>query len=366
MLVLAVLAGGLVACQAGDRQAQPVAYRHLDLSRDGTGHGTFDPSLAYDDKGIGWLAFSAIHAPEFVETHIASSRDAGATWQVRAQVNRSAAGTAEVAGKATKGAWRYETPALLYDPGDRPDRRWKLISHRYFTLPPYKPKNRHFKLGWIAMQTAPAPDGPWSADRCLIGIGIPDCAADPQTLHPNLSDAKVMIEPGAIVAGGMIYLSFEVSRSPTGLGDWQAHRTVLLASADHGRNWRYVAAMITNPDAEALGYRVLTGGNLARQDGRVFFLASPSGRRGLFRKNRGHDGVLVFEFADLARGILRRDSAGRLIVRRTVPIAGDSGGLGTFHERNTAGGLVVAQIFRAHFPDVFQIHSTGITRLAAD
>ena len=94
------------------------------------------------------------------------------------------------------------------------------------------------------------------------------------------------------------------------------------------------------------------------RSGRLFLLITPSGAKGLFKKNRGHDGTLIAEFDDIHRARLRRDAKGKLIVLKTLKPDLHSGGLSDYDEKNTQGGILFSQINPKAKPEVFQIFST--------
>jgi len=359
-ILLTLLASGLtVTYPSHGREPESVRYDRIHISGEDPRNGLFDLSVEYADDHTGWLAYSRVENPRYVETHIARSQDRGRTWTYITAANHSAQGSQTVNGKVLRGVWRYETPTLAYDPGDAPGRRWKLYTHRYLTSAPYKKGDRHFVSGGIVEQTAADPTGPWSAGECLFGRREDQCRIHLNSLHSDLNGMVFYSELGSIVQDGVIYLSLDASHNASGLGDWKRRRIVLVSSRDHGRSWQYNATLTDHADAEALGYVTLTGSSLVRENDRLYLLATPAGAKGIFVKNRGHDGTLVIAIEDIRHARLTRDRKGRLVVLKHLKPALHSGGLSDYDEQDTHGGILYSQINLKGKPEFFQIFSTG-------
>jgi hypothetical protein len=318
-------------------------------------NGFFDTSIEYGDDGVGWLAYSRVEVPKFVETNLAKTTDEGRSWTHVATVNESTEGSLEDGGKTIKGVWRSETPSLLFDRRDSPERRWKLFSQRYLTVRPYKEKNRLFDKGWIEYRTAENPGGPWSEPIRLFGKKESGSLVDPTTLDDDVARMSHFNEIGSIEVDGTIYLSMDASSTPSGFGNWEERRVVLFSSQDHGKTWIYNGTLTDYDDAERFGYLVFTGSSLVREGRKLYLLITPSGGK---KKNRGHDGTYAVEFDDLSKAKLKRDRDGQLVVTSKFDIDLFSGGLSDYDEKNTYGGLLMAQIDLKARPDVFQTYST--------
>jgi hypothetical protein len=358
-VVVAILVAPAVA-------AERSKYPRLVVAGEIAGNGIFDISLEYGGDGTGWLAYSWVHAPKVVETHLARSDDHGRSWHFVKVLNHSRPAQLTARGRKRAGVWRYETPCLLYDPGDRPDRRWKLFVERYPVVGPYKPADRLLARGWIEYRYAARPDGAWSRPIRLFGHPASGARVDPNRLDPDLASMKFFNEIGALVDRGVIYVSMDASATASGFGSWDQRRVILLASADHGVNWRYVGTLTDYGDARSFGYQVLTGSSLVRAGGRPYLLLTPAGRRGLFVRNRGHDGVLAVPFTDISRARLARGSKGVLAVHLRIRPDLTSGGLADYDEGNTAGGMLLSQINKAALPVAFQVYSTGLHLIPSD
>lgn len=359
---LAAAALGFLVCTAGQTVAgdQNNSGRFEQIRIVGEEHrnGLFDVSLEYDNNGNGWLAYSRVEFPKRVETHLAKSSDHGKSWTFAGVANRSLDGSAIVCGKRQHGVWRYETPTLLFDPTDVPERRWKLFVQRYLSVPPYQKGNSKFASGWIEYSYSHTPEGPWSEAERLFGKRENRCRVDLNTLHPDLKDTVFYNELGSIVVDGVIYLSMDASMTPSGLGKWQQRKVVLVYSRDHANTWHYAGTLTDYEDARSHGHSVLTGSSIVKEDGRLFLLITPAGAKGLFRKNRGHDGTMVLEFDDIRDARLKRDASGKLVVIKTVKLDRHSGGLSDYDEQNTWGGMLFSQINLEAKPEIFQIFST--------
>jgi len=358
---LAVATVGIGCCSTDQALAGETfhsRFEKINIVGDEPRNGFFDLSIEYGDDGIGWLAYSRVDAPEYVETHLAKSADRGKTWKYAVVLNRSSVGAVVIDEGTQKGVWRYETPTLLFDPEDVPARRWKLFVHRYFTIPPYKRDDRIFEKGWIEYKYAATPDGRWSEGISLFGKRENNCQVDMNSLHPDLRNFRNFTELGSIVKDGTIYISMDASVSPSGLGKWKHRKVVLVSSRDHGVTWNYVGTLTDYNDASALGYVIMTGSSLVKENERFFLLITPAGAKGLFKKNRGHDGTLIVEFDDIRHAKLKRDATGKLAVLKTYKPDLNSGGLSDYDEQNTAGGMLFSQINIPAMPEIFQIFST--------
>ncbi|NNG02590.1 MAG: exo-alpha-sialidase [Inquilinus sp.] len=334
-------------------------FEKLVVIGDPDRNGIFDVSVEYGPDGTGWLAYSRVELPKYVSTHLARSDDRGRSWTYVGAINRSRDDTITADGRAVSGARRYETPTLVHDPGDDPARHWKLYVERYVAVPPHRPDNNLHGDGWIEVKYARRPDGPWSEAVRLFGGPASGSRIDLNRLHPDLGGMSFYNEIGSIALDGALYLSLDASPTPSGLGDWENRKIVLISSHDHGATWRYAGTLTDHDDASDSGYLVLTGSSLVKEGSRLFLLVTPSGAKGLGRRNRGHDGTWIVEFENIARARLKRDAAGRLVVLRRIPIDRDTGGLSDYHEQNIHGGILFPQIDTRTRPDVFQTYMTG-------
>lgn len=117
------LAADLLTPDAGP---PPPSFHLVTVEGETIKSGIFDPSVEYDSAGVGWLTYSWVDWPMYVETHLARSTDQGAHWSFVEKLSTSAAET----NKDGEVVWRYETSTLVYDASDEPSRRWKYLAQR--------------------------------------------------------------------------------------------------------------------------------------------------------------------------------------------------------------------------------------------
>lgn len=113
----------------------------------------------------------------------------------------------------------------------------------------------------------------------------------------------------------------------------------LISSEDHGNTWQYNGVLIGQNDARNLNTPFLTASSLFEENGREFLLVSPV-------TPKGHNGILVFEFENIAEAKLKRDSSSKLIlVKRVEPfIEGEFSGCGDYDSKKTYGGIIISQV----------------------
>jgi hypothetical protein len=346
-----------------------LANTKIVVMGDTPANGIFDPTVEYaSDASEGWLAYSAVFGGltpfgPHVETHLARTTDAGATWTFDSIPNTSFAADLDMGGGILlPGVWNYEVSSLVHDPDD-PGAEWKLFSHRVFrkTEDNFTEEQNLPAYSWISYRTAADPAGPWSPEIALLSSGpLPPAPYDNvaiavNSLDPSLTDLVVYSEPGAFYHQGTIYLSL------TGLKVTGADRIVLLASDDHGTTWRYVGTPLSNFDAPPLGHLSFDGSAIVSDRGRIFLLVTPESPGIL------HDGTLAFEFDSIADGTLVR-AAGVPVVMLDVPAQSGlpverRGGQADYHALNAAGGLLQPAIHVEDLPEMFQFVSTHMSIL---
>jgi hypothetical protein len=363
-LVAILMVIGFYAClEKLPKKKAPAPTETADVDLDRMGvvgdeikHGIYDPSIEYGDDGVGYMAYSGLEMPK-IHTHLAKTTDHGKTWTYVKRINLSTESTINDGGKTKNGVWRNEVASLVHDPQDKGS-EWKLFWHKYFVSPPYKQKDRNFAFGWIAHRYASNPEGKWSEEIPLFGAG--QFPRKPHKAKSNLSglhaDLKKYIyysEPGAYRRDGVLYMSLEGSASRTGMGQWKTRRIFLIASHDHGKTWKYVGPLTGQKDANLLGYTAFFGSSLFEEGGRQFLMVVPSGSTRKAYKMQ--DGLCVFEFEDISKAKLKRDTSGNLIVHRRFEM---HSGAGDYHEKNTYGGIVTGHVDPKALPRAFQILET--------
>ncbi|WP_128699947.1 hypothetical protein [Candidatus Velamenicoccus archaeovorus] len=332
--------------------------------------GAYDPSVEYDDSGIGWLAYSAINVklniPFYIETHLAKSLDHGRTWTKISEANHAYDKILVINGKAVEGFCREETPTLLFDPTDPvAARRWKLFTAVGFSKKPKKFGELRRATSWpqvyIAYRYAATPEALSSAQEIpLFGskyCKLPVCSAkhDLNDFSADLKNVVFYEEPGSLVHDGVIYLTLSA------IIKHQGQKTILLSSADHGETWKYIGVLTSIADAKKLGFDSFTSSSLAEQNGRLFLLVSPIRQRWLL-PHLEYGGIYIFEFEDISKGLLKKGAGGNLLVHKYVPPLSTrsvGGGQSEYNEQNTYGGIIMAQSDIKESSERFKIFNTG-------
>ena len=281
--------------------------------------GIFDPSIVYPSgASAGALAYSSVPTQETIRTRIAVSADHGATWTFVAEANAPEAAVIASSdatacpGGTCSGKLISEVSSLIIDPLE-PDaqKRWKLFAHRYLVGPGVA---LHYAIGTIAIQTAPAPNGPWSAPQKLIGWNSPAAYSSAGVVTnvntlAGAGDCLALTEPSALVlpasielAVGCVYIAGGVPKI----------RVELLRSIDHAASWQRVSTLLDPDDTSCLTAGAsVNAAELFVADDKLYVLASPS-------DNAGYHGCLVYPIEDVGAGRIRRDPAGRALPAQTI------------------------------------------------
>ncbi len=325
--------------------------------------GIYDPSVEYDENGVGWLAYTAAESDniQLMGTHLAKSTDHGKTWTFVGKANSESKKVMVINGVETEVNYRQETASLLFDPSD-PDtnKRWKLFTARGSI----KTGGKYHDTDWGAVQIvyryAPSPEQLYPAKEIyLFGSSAcrpPVCSVEYNlnNFNPDLKNVVFYEEPGTLAKGGVLYLTLSAVTS-------KGQKTILLSSKDHAETWGYVGTLTTREDAKSLGYNELTSSSMAEEDGRQFLLISPVKAVHLPRRHLQYKGVYVFEFEDISKARLKRDNSGKLIVRKYIPpldVRSVGGGQSEYDEQNTYGGIVMAQSAPSAPKERFKIFNT--------
>jgi hypothetical protein len=213
------------------------------------------------------------------------------------------------------GAWRYETPSIVYDPGD-PGREWKIYAYKYFWANDLRIAKRY---GVIVVRHTSDPVGnKWSAEEWQFSAA-PDYPPPPyqaivethlNALSPALGSYTSYARPSVISANGYLLMTlsaFGPQAAPEAI--------VLLGSADHGRSWVYMGTPLAAGDAPKVGaYTRLSGATLLMQGGRIYLAAV------LGDDETANLGTFIFDFADVSAGKLARDEEGAPRLVRHIPL----------------------------------------------
>lgn len=304
------------SCPVGPERDGP--YTRVTVTGDTSALGIIDPSVAYaQDASSGLMTYTAVPSLDGVHIAIADSTDHGATWRYVADVTDSApititttddsiCGAASCAGKLV-----YESSSLIVDPSDpNPGHRLKVFAHAYFFN-----TDRHLEIGYIAMDTASTPQGPWTETKLfgwdssspLSNTGVAyDVSTDPGLT--GLHDCVIVGEPGAVVRpSGTIDLALSC---PVAYNDGTSTVDIrLLRSDDHGATWTFVATMLTPDDATALGAtsKEINGADLFFAGGTYHLIATPTGPVDFpGGTDDGYRGCVVVPVEDLDAGTVSR------------------------------------------------------------
>jgi hypothetical protein len=311
--------------------------------------GSFDPSVVYPgDASGGVMAYSAVPDQLSIRTRIAGSTDHGATWTFAAEINQPEPVALPCTAGTCTGNLISEVSALVFD-ADDPDvsRRWKLFAHRYL-VSPGAPVVLRYDIGTIVLQTAPAPQGPWTAPAKWIGWTAtldPAAAYSSTGIVTNIdtlagdADCVALTEPSALWLPGTIELALGCLFPRNGSIDI---RIILVRSVDHAASWHAVSTLLTSADSTCLAPGgPINAANLFVAGGKEYLSTSPS------RADGGYRGCEIFAIDDPATGTVHRDAMGHALPIRTMTSAQFSGGC-TFAERG--GGYFADVLFSGTRP----------------
>lgn len=327
------------------------------ITFDGVGEqGIFDPSPARDPASSRiWMSYSEVDHSKWsvdpaynhlIHTRIAYSDDSGSSWSdAGIIINESFDELITVSGVDHEGTWVHEVSALVYDPGETdPARRWKLYWHHYLWLDGLQ----LFQHGWIGVKTAPAPDGPWSAERKLFVGKIYDTGSDAvlgppevhlDTVHADLANCLAFSEPGLLAANGALYLCMLGAEGSSTNG-----RIILLKSANSGSTWTYLGTLLLNAtDGPALGCHGFSAPAMFTKGGKYYLMASP-------QANDWYSGTVVFEIADLDTAAVVRDGGMPRVLVRVNGSAGSFNGAAGYIPEATGSGIIYSEAFLNETP----------------
>lgn len=324
--------------------------------------GQFDVSTVYPLGAPGGVAsYSAVAAKNDIETRIAISTDAGATWIHAAIANAANDVTVSAEPSSTRcpggscsGRLIHEVSALAIDPEDpEPARRWKLFTHSYVVLPG---DVLAYDYGYVSLFVAPAPEGPWSFESKVIGWQGEATISSEGALTlatGELADCLALTEPSALVVpGGGIELAL-------GCATPEAIRVVLLQSSDHAQTFAYRGVLLDGDDAVCRGGKTprYNAAHLFFSAGKKLLLATATDD--VAGEFEGYAGCHLFE---LEGSSVVRSSAGDPLVLAAFDATGDRfNGACDYAEGASARGLAISILRLDAPPRVFRTYATGVT-----
>ena len=318
--------------------------------------GNFDPAPTVDSGGGFWMSYShvALDASglKLIETRLASSSDAGASWADSGlSINPAAAfplGPDMV-------AWAQEVSRLVYNPfaagvGADP---WIILWHRYLSVLDGGDTLRLFDNGWIAMKsgaTATTLDGERKLfsgsvynDANDVTIGPPEVALD--TLNPALNDCVAFTEPGVLPKSGGVYVSLLcATATPPG-------RIILLQCDHHMNNCAYRGTLIDGSEAAVLDddYDNFSASELVSVGGEDYLIVTPS-------ESTIYRGCAIYRITDLDTAQIERD-AGTAKATAVFEAHGDFNGACGYVEGLDGSGVMLSEAFFTSVP-VFRLFTT--------
>ena len=226
-----------------------------------------------------------------------------------------------------RGRWQSEVSALVFDAQAPAQARWKLFWHQYLNIG----GDRKFKHGWLAYKEAATAEGLASAKPIKLFAGAAydtvsnDAAswthspiAGPpvnwlQKLGKDLAQCVIVSEPGVLAKPDALYLSLTCFR-PKLFGLMGATNSTVLLKCARPCNaaapdaWAFAGTVLTQADAESLGFEKFSASDLFSHNGGDFIVVSPAGKRPV---DSAYNGCAVFRFADLAGAKVAREAGGR-------------------------------------------------------
>lgn len=314
-------------------------------------NGSFDPAPMADSAGNLWMSYSSVQpsanltSMNRVRTRLASSPDRGGTWtDLGIDPNGLAEADFEVpdgSGGRMWATWRFEVSRLLYDPDDVPARRWKMLWHRVLAIG----AGPIFQDGWVGLATAPAPGGPWSAERKLFTgsaynaadmdafIGAPEFPLASQ-YSAQLGGCAVFTEPGMLARADGIYVSLQCAT----LG-----KIILLRCDRSFSSCDYRGDLLAGSEAAlfSLSGQSLQGfsaSELVDVGGSAYLIVT-----GYEPPPDTYRGCLVFRIADLESASVERSAGNPVLVKRVAGTPGSFNGACGYHPAADGGGIMYSE-----------------------
>lgn len=348
-MVLLVSCGGGGGGQSGT--PPPAAVAEVFVAGTPGSNGVFDPAPMADAAGNLWMSYSSVQpssnlaSMNRVRTRIASSADHGGSWtDIGADPNGLPVADFEVpdgAGGRMWATWRYEVSRLLFDPDDIPARRWKMLWHRVLAIG----AGPIFQDGWVGLSTAPAPEGPWSAERKLFTgtaynatdmnafIGAPEFPLATQYSGP-LGGCMTFTEPGMLARSDGIYVSLQCAT----LGKIVLLRCDRAFSACDYRGDLLAGSEAAQFSLSGQSLQGFSASELVDVAGTPYLIVT-----GYEPPPDTYRGCLVFRIADLGTASVERNGNAPRLIKRVSGTAGSFNGACGYHPVANGSGIVFSE-----------------------
>jgi len=203
-----------------------------------------------------------------------------------------------------------------------------------------------FQNSWIGLSTAPAPTGPWSAERKLFTgsmcnatdmndiIGAPELPLAAQ--YPGsarLGDCTVFTEPGLLPRSDGIYVSLQCTGAAK----------IVLLRCDRTFACAYLGDLLAGSEAAqfSLAGQALDGfaaSELVDAGGQTYLIVT-----GYEPPPDTYRGCLVFRIADLAAAVVERSAGQPVLVKRVAGTPGSFNGACGYDARATGSGILYSE-----------------------
>ena len=382
------------------------------LSYTGVGAlGIFDPAVTLDPANSRvWMGYSAVdpvtnsaqRSPWGVGIRLGYTDNTGTAWVDAGTVSALSEvtvtgpisfepGEPEIpSGDTRLGIWQSETSTVIYDPNVDvpPGESWKMLYHRVMWANNYP---YYVSYSWIEMKQASTAAGLAAAipvklfggsliksdATSMTNTAAPISGLPAFTLHTKdgeLNNCGLFGEPSLLATSDTLYMALDCQdvsgtsvvpyivmfkcTSPCNMATYND------ANAPNATSWTYLGRVTTPTDAAAINskYKGLSAPALTTQGGKYYLVTTPVEPVLINNvlENR-YDGCRVYEFADLANGLLRRNGMGQLL----PPMARVNGFSNTHHgacahHAALSKGILHSQLEINNPPEIFRIYQSGV------
>ena len=385
-LALLTLVLSIAACGGGSNPPPSTAVGAL---------GIFDPAVTLDPAVPSrvWMSYSIVdpvtsmRAPWGVGIRLRYTDNGGTVWNDNAVVSAFKDVTVQPGISVTSpepavtapspGTWQSETSTMVHDPhpGVPPGERWKMLYHRILWANniPY-----FVSYSWIEMKQASTAAGLATATpvklfggylikndaQSLTNTAAPISGAPAfalNTKHPDLGNCGLFGEPSLLATSDTLYMALDCQL----LGGTSVEPYVVMfkctspCTMTNFASWTYLGRVTTPTDAAAINsaYKGLSAPALTTQGGRFYLITTPVATIG-----DRYDGCRVYEFADLATGLLQRNGVGGPLLPPVAQVTGISNthNGACAHHAALSNGILHSQLETNNPPQIFRIYQSGV------